>query len=104
MKTLTFDTGEVYQLVDPNKPKITFCEVARHLLLGGWVEDRDYSNASYFIRVGRDNNLEMVFKRDDSGAEFPWKSWHLSFSKCEMKDWKLIQPQPWAATWEDTEK
>jgi len=94
-KKITMDNGEVYILVKEEEMDIpSASEVMRHLLNGGWVEDRDYSNASYFARLTSQGNFEKCFKRDDETV--PPKGWEmkygLNFVDYEMKDWKLIKP------------
>lgn len=94
MKKLTMDDGSTYILLKEeefNKP--TAEQVMRHLLTGGWVEDRDYKNASYFVKLDSSGNLECRFKRDDEKQpKKGWEKWHLTFADYEMKDWRLIQP------------
>lgn len=87
--------GKTYDLIEVEEKRKhpPASAIMRHLLAGGWIEDRDYSNASYFIRLDRTGNLQGCFKRDDSVAE-AWKSWHLCFCDFEMPNWKLIEPRP----------
>lgn len=66
---------KTYRLVEekaerPQKnPKIyTPKEVMEHLLNGGWVEDREYTNASYYRYLNDDGGFVDIFKRDDERA------------------------------------
>lgn len=92
IKTLITQDGTTYKVIKESD----FCEVTeltamRHFLLGGWIEDRDYSNASYFIKLDSDGHLVCRFKRNDEKApKKPWERWHLTFVDYEIKNWRLI--------------
>lgn len=48
-----------------NPKQYTAKEIMKHLVDGGWVENRDYSNASYYYWLTDKGYYSLIFKRDD---------------------------------------
>lgn len=95
--------GKTYKLVEetperPQKnPKIYKPkEIMEHLLKGGWIEMREYSNASYYKYLNNDGYFVSIFKRDDERAcetENPYEhGLGLTHFELEYRKYFLIKP------------
>lgn len=100
--SVTID-GKTYRLVEekperPQKnPKIyTPKEVMEHLLNGGWVENRDYNNASYYMYINKQGYFAQGFKYDDkkSWTLIEFYDYSIGLEKGKLKEGKyfLIKP------------
>jgi len=89
------ENGNRYVLVDDSSLDNFPMLAMRHLLVGGCIQDNDYSNAAYYYWINSKGKLRCVFQHHDGSGRKDHYSGYLSFVEYKMKNWTLIDKPEW---------